>query len=186
MTTMTTAAPSKLPLFRTVGQAYALWTRNFSDLVRICWFWMLLMVPVLAIWDWWQTARFAEIVQAVDAGQRFVDPNPVLTWATVFVSKAIMLPALASAAVAWHRLLLRQEHPGPGVYLRLDRTVAGYAILSFLIGLIITVPSTVSIAVPSGVTTVGRAISRRCGNDRRFFYCAEVIACVAGNSVGAR
>ena len=38
VTTMTIAAPAKLPLFRTVGQAYVLWVRNFSDLIRICWF----------------------------------------------------------------------------------------------------------------------------------------------------
>jgi hypothetical protein len=52
MTTMTVAAPSKLPLWRTVGQAYAVWARNFPDLVRIVWVWMLLMAPVLAIWMW--------------------------------------------------------------------------------------------------------------------------------------
>ena len=155
MTAMTITGPSKLPLFRTIGQAYALWARNFSDLVRICWFWMLLMVPILAIWDWWQTAQLAEIVQGIRFGQAFVDPHPVLTWVTVIVSKLIMLPAVASVAVAWHRLLLRDEHPGPGFYLRLDKTVAGYAILAFLIGLIITVPSTVIIALPKIMTGSG-------------------------------
>ncbi len=114
MTAITIAKPSKLPLFRTIGQAYALWARNFSDLIRICWLWMLLMVPVLAIWDWWQTAQVAEIMQGIHAGQPFVDPHPVVTWASVLISKVIMLPALASVAVAWHRLLLRDEHPGPG------------------------------------------------------------------------
>jgi hypothetical protein len=160
MSAVTTPEASKLPLFRTVGQAYALWARNFSDLVRICWLWMLLMVPILAVWDWWQTAHAVEIVQGTGAGQPFVDPHPILTWLSLFVGKAIMLPAVASVAVAWHRLLLRDEHPGAGFYLRLDRTVAGYAFLAFLIGLIVTVPSTLIILFPQimtgsgGITTV--------------------------------
>jgi hypothetical protein len=159
VTTMTIAAPAKLPLFRTVGQAYTLWIRNFSDLIRICWLWMLLMAPVLAIWNWWQTVHFAEMLQAVSAGQTFVDPNPMFTWLTVFVGKAIMLPALASVAVAWHRLLLRQEHPGPGVYLRLDRTVAGYAILAFCMQMIITVPGTIIILLPQMMTGSGTSMA---------------------------
>jgi hypothetical protein len=148
MTAVTIAQPSKLPLFRTVGQAYALWTRNFSDLIRICWLWMLLMAPILAIWDWWQAAQTAEILQGFHPGQPYVDPHPVLTWVSLLVSKLIMLPAVASVAVAWHRLLLRDEHPSPGFYLRLDKVVAGYAILAFLIGLIITVPSAVIMVLP--------------------------------------
>jgi hypothetical protein len=155
MNAVTIAKPAKLPLFRTVGQAYALWARNFSDIVRICWLWMLLMVPILALWDWWQTAQAAEMVQGIRAGQPYVDPHPVLTWGSLIVSKLIMLPAVASVAVAWHRLLLRDEHPATGFYLRLDRIVVGYAILAFLIGLIITVPSTAGILIPqikSGTT----------------------------------
>jgi hypothetical protein len=85
-----------------------------------------------------------EIMQAGRTGEPFADPNPVLTLVTQIVGQVIMLPALASVAVAWHRLLLRDEHPGTGVYLRLDRIVAGYAILSFWIGVITLVPSYVS------------------------------------------
>ena len=157
MTAITISEPSKLPLFRTVGQAYALWARNFSDLVRICRLWMLLMVPILALWDWWQAAQAAEILEGIHAGQPLADPHPVLTWVSLLISKVIMLPALASIAVAWHRLLLRDEHPGPGFYLRLDKTVAGYAILGFLIGLIVTVPSTVGMLIPQTMTGSGTA-----------------------------
>jgi hypothetical protein len=155
MTATTIAAAPKLPLLRTVGQAYALWARHFSDLIRICWLWMLVMVPILAIWDWWQAAQTAEILQGIHPGQLYVDPHPVLTWVSLLVSKLIMLPAVASVAVAWHRLLLRDEHPGPGFYLRLDKIVAGYAILAFLIGLIITVPSAVITVLPQVTTGSG-------------------------------
>ena len=32
---MTAAAPSKLPFWCTVGQAYAVWAKNFPELVRL-------------------------------------------------------------------------------------------------------------------------------------------------------
>jgi hypothetical protein len=60
------------------------------------------------------------------------------------LGQVIVLPALASVAVAWHRLLLRGEHPGPGLYLRLDSVVAGYAILAFWIAVITLGPGYVS------------------------------------------
>jgi hypothetical protein len=52
---MTVTVPSKLPLWRTIGQAYAVWETKFPDLVHACWLWMLLMAPVLAIWTIWET-----------------------------------------------------------------------------------------------------------------------------------
>ena len=142
--TTTVAAPSKLPLWRTIGQAYAVWMRNFPDLVRTCWPWMLLMAPVLAIWAWWQVPHVAEFVQAARAGQPIAERSRLLPMVTQIVGQVIMLPALASVAVAWHRLLLRDEYPGPGVYLRLDSIVAGYAILAFWIGMITLAPTYVS------------------------------------------
>ena len=143
MTTMTAAVPSKLPLWRTIGQAYALWAGNFPDLLRTVWVWMLVMAPVVAITMWWQVPHLEEMMQAARAGKGLVDPNPVLTLVMGIVSKVITLPAISSVAVAWHRLLLKDEHPG-GVYLRLDRIVAGYAILAFVIGVIGTAPSYLS------------------------------------------
>jgi hypothetical protein len=147
MTAVTFERPAKLPLFRTVGQAYALWIRNFSDLVRICGPWMVLMAPVLLIWNWMQSAHLAELVNVINSGQPFVDPNPVLTGLLVLAGKLVMLPPLASAAVAWHRLLLRDEHP-EGTYLRLDGTVGSYAILAFVLGMIITAPSSMTFLLP--------------------------------------
>jgi hypothetical protein len=140
MTTMTAAVSSKLPLWRTIAQAYALWAGNFPDLLRTVWVWMLVMAPVVAITTWWQVPHLDEMLEAARAGKAFADPNPVLTLVTQIVSKVITLPAISSVAVAWHRLLLKDEHSG-GVYLRLDRIVAGYAILAFFIGVIGMAPS---------------------------------------------
>jgi hypothetical protein len=144
MTTMTVAAPAKLRLWRTVGQAYAVWARNFPDLIRTVWPWMLLTAPLLALFSWWEEPRLMETMQATRTGKPFADPAPVLTLVSQIVGQLILLPALASVAVAWHRLLLRDEHPGPGIYLRLDSIVAGYAILAFWIGAIMLAPGYVS------------------------------------------
>jgi hypothetical protein len=144
MTTMTVEAPSKLPLWRTIGQAYAVWAANFPDLVRIVWLWMVLMAPVLAILNWWQVPYLTGLMRASSSGRPFTDPNPMLTLVVQIASVVIMLPVLSSVAVAWHRLLLRDEHPGPGAYVRLDSVVVGYAVLAFWIGVIALAPSYIS------------------------------------------
>jgi hypothetical protein len=124
MSIMTIAAPSKFPLWRTVGQAYEGWVTNFPELLRICLPWMLLMAPILALLNWWQEPRYAESLFQPGA-----DLSP-FTVVMDFVGWLVTLPALASVAVAWHRLLLRGEHPARGAYVRLDRIVAGYASLA--------------------------------------------------------
>jgi hypothetical protein len=144
MASMSVAAPSKLPLWRTIGQAYALWSRNFSELIHVCWLWMLVMAPIMAVWMWWQIPALTEMMDKALSQQPFVDPHPLRTMLTQVLGQVIFLPALASVAVAWHRLLLRSEHPAPGPYLRFDALVIGYAILAFLIGLITLAPNYVS------------------------------------------
>src|SRR5262249_29769350 len=135
---------SKLPLWRTIGQAYAVWVGHFPDLVRIVWLWMVLMTPVWAVLHWWQVPYLTGLLRASSSGLPFVDPNPMLTFALPIVIVVSMLPVVASVGVAWHRILLRDEHPGPGVYVRLDGVVIGYAVLAFWIGLIAAAPSYLS------------------------------------------
>jgi len=55
-----------------------------------------------------------------------------------------MLPAFASMAVAWHRLLLQGEHPA---YLRLDYIVAAYAGVAFLGNIIMLAPYYFSVTI---------------------------------------
>jgi hypothetical protein len=169
MTTATVAAPSKLPLWRTIGQAYALWGENLPDLVRVCWLWMLLMAPVFALLTWWQTPHAMEMMQAVRSGRPFVDPNPLLTMLTQMLGKVVTLPALASIAVAWHRLLLKDEHPGAGAYLRLDGIVVGYAVLALWVGLITMAPG----QFLAGVGTIAA-----------FFVMARLSLALPGKALG--
>ena len=127
------AAPTKLPVWRTVGQAYAIWSGNLPELFRIAWLWLLIMIPIAAFLMWWQIPQILDMMQTVRAGRP--DPNPSFTVVTQALNTLIMLPIVSSIAVAWHRLLLRDEHVD-GPYLRFDGLVVGYALLFFLIGLL--------------------------------------------------
>src|SRR5882672_9371473 len=117
----------KLPLWRTIGQAYAIWARNLPELIRISWLWLLIMTPVLAILMWWQVPTFTAMIDAAKAGRP--DPTPAITLLAQVLNGVVMLPMLASIAVAWHRLLLRHEHVGSGTYLRFDGIVLGYGLM---------------------------------------------------------
>ncbi len=193
MTTVAVAAPSKLPLWRTIGQAYALWGGNLPDLVRVCWLWMLLTAPIFAFLHWWQAPHTMEILEAVRAGQPFDDPNPLLTMLTQIVGKVVALPALASIAVAWHRLLLKDEQPGAGAYLRLDGIVAGYAVLAFWVGLITLAPGYVSLMfqIVTGTSVTARnplasgvQFLSGVGTIAAFFVMARLSLALPGKALG--
>jgi hypothetical protein len=89
------------------------------------------------------------------------DPNPGMTALMQAINSVILLPILSSIAVAWHRLLLRDEHVS-GPYLRLDSVVIGYAVLFFLIALLFSVPQYlgqiyVAATQPPGAIEIGAA-----------------------------
>jgi hypothetical protein len=192
MTTVTVAAPAKLPLWRTIGQAYAVWGGNFPDLVRVCWLWVLLMAPVFAFLAWWQAPHAVEILQAARSSHPFADPNPLLTMMGQIVGKVVGLPALASIAVAWHRLLLKDEHPGAGVYLRLDGIVAGYAVLAFWVGLITLAPGYISLmfqivtgtSVAADPVASGVQFLAGVGTITAFFVVARLSLALPGKALG--
>ena len=125
--------PAKLPFWRTIGESYAIWFKNLPELIRIAWIWLLIMVPIVGLFMWWQAPAMMELMQNARAGRP--DPNPGMTALTQAINSIILLPILSSIAVAWHRLLLRDEHVS-GPYLRLDSVVIGYAVLFFLIALL--------------------------------------------------
>jgi hypothetical protein len=101
------------------------------------------------------------MMQATRMAKPFVDPDPLLTLVAQIVSQLILLPALASVAVAWHRLLLSDEHPGTGIYFRLDNIVVGYAILALWIAVITLGPNYVSevFQIVTGTSATARNVA---------------------------
>jgi hypothetical protein len=89
---------------------------------------------------WWflEQPMITQTMQALNAHEPSrLDPTRAQLVQVLIL--LINLPALASMAVARHRLLLRQEHVGSS-YLRLDRTVIRCAAALLLIELIIFAP----------------------------------------------
>ena len=151
------AAPAKLPFWRTLGESYAIWFKDLPELIRIAWLWILIMVPIVGLFMWWQTPAMLELIQNARADR--LDPNPGMTALMQAINSIILLPVLSSIAVAWHRLLLRNEHVS-GPYLRLDSVVIGYAVLFFLIALLFSVPQYLSqiylaLTQPPGAIEIG-------------------------------
>lgn len=149
-------APAKFPFWRTLGEAYAVWFRNLPELIRIAWIWMLIMAPIVGLLMWWQAPAMIELMQNARVGRP--DPYPGTTTLMQALNAIILLPILSSIAVAWHRLLLRDEHVS-GPYLRFDSVVIGYAVLFFLIALLFSVPqylsqAYVALTQPPGATEI--------------------------------
>jgi len=123
MTAISASAPPKLPVRQTVRDSYAIVARNLGQFVRICWVWVLIMVPVYAALDWLEETWPAEsATQATYHWMRAIAaalPSPV------------DLPFLASIAVAWHRLVLREERVTQAAYIRLDGVVWRYVFYGF-------------------------------------------------------
>jgi membrane-anchored glycerophosphoryl diester phosphodiesterase (GDPDase) len=134
------ATEKSLPFWRTVGQAYIIWARNLAEVIRISWLWLLLMTPVLFAIIWFVSPYLFEVMQAASAGGVMPRPSGFVLLVQA-IETLVMLPMVASIAVAWHRLVLRDEHVTERAYLRLDRVVLVYAALLLLVRLLYTLPS---------------------------------------------
>jgi hypothetical protein len=122
ITAIAASAPPKLPVWKTVRASYVIVGRNLGQLVRICWLWLLIMVLVHAALDWLEGAWSGETgAQATRQWMRDIAAP----------QSPIDLPFLASIAVAWHRLVLREERATRQAYLRLDGVVWCYLVYCF-------------------------------------------------------
>jgi len=127
MLSQTVTPRPKLPVLRTVREAYLAVITNFVLLLRIAWVWVL----SIAIFELFVRLFGIPLFKASEPQEDFV----VL---------AILCPPYAlagsSIAVAWHRLLLRNERSLSRIYFRLDRVVWGYfavVLILFILGLVI-------------------------------------------------
>ena len=121
MTAIAASAPPKLPVWQTVRASYAIVAHNLGQLVRVCWLWVLIMVPVYTALDWLE-----EIWSGESGAQATYHWMRAITAAL-----PVDLPFLASIAVAWHRLVLREERVTQPAYFRLDRVVWRYVLYAF-------------------------------------------------------
>ena len=119
----------KLPVLATVRRAYAAVFGNFGMAVRIAWLWSLLVVALQLLSTWvlpaWMTNP-ADIMH--------LDLNTLIFVSFAgFLNGLLILPALASIAVNWHRALLLGERPGAWAFMRLDGRVWAYVGIAAII-----------------------------------------------------
>jgi hypothetical protein len=171
------AAPAKLPFWRTLAEAYALWAKHLPEIVGFSWLWLLVMAPVFAVLTYWQAPIFVAMMDAANAGLR--DPDPAMTTLLQAATMLVMLPILSSLAVAWHRRLLRDERVRTRAYLRFDAAVAGYAFLLLVTGLLAAGPQLALQAIETPLSGMGET-------GYRILQTVGIVASVAGLYVAGR
>ena len=133
----------KVPVFATVGRAYGAAFRQFGTVVRIAWFWALVLLAlnwaVLSLLPAWMSDPKA--ILALDFN------SVVLLSVFGLLNGLVFLPPLASIAVNWHRALLLGERPGSFAFVRLDGPVwhyVGFAAVLMIIRFAATLPQTLT------------------------------------------
>jgi GYF domain 2 len=129
------AANAKLPLWNTIRLSYSSYFRNFLDVLRISWLWL----AAAGILSWLQFSWIAEVIAAVKQGMaasKAVEPTVVQ-----HLVAPVILFATVSIAVAWHRRLILEEHPGLSGSNVATRSLWRYVWIGLAIGLVVIVPA---------------------------------------------
>ena len=137
----------KLPFWRTVGKAYLAPFRHPLMLKRVLLLWIVIMAVVQALYFVWLFADPNYILGLTgDTEAKRTEFTTGNDWLDAIASDllytALWLPMGASVAVAWHRLILRQETVRPFGYLRLDATVWIYVLVTLALAVLHTSLST--------------------------------------------
>lgn len=162
------AAIPKLPLWDTICYAYSAYFYYFLNVLRMSWLWLVVVVPLTALSNWLQWSWMAALLanaKTGQGGQGGMSPQvlamasrPIGTMVVGFAAGLTLALAAVSIAVAWHRLLILGEEPGPsgsniatGNVWRYVGIGIAICVISFLPALLIAVPILIlSASVGSG------------------------------------
>ena len=107
------ALSSKLPFWQTISLSYSFYFRHLADALRISWVWLLIFIPLTGATTWLQISWFAQAIANMTPGKPPSPPAiPIEMTILADCTSLVMFLAGCSIAVAWHRLLLLDEHPG--------------------------------------------------------------------------
>ena len=132
--------PVKLPFWRTLGEAYGAVFGNLGTLLSLAGKWIVLLLPLYAVYNWLIHPQFLALARAVSSGLPPPSDGGMTTIMGALFWLIILIP-LSAVAVGWHRFLLRNEKPGTATGVRLNDIVKQYAIAALIIGLIGQVPT---------------------------------------------
>ena len=134
----------------TVSRAYGLTADNLSQLARMSLLPLVIMVPLSMA----ATSLIAPW-QPQDAHTEI----SLVTRAALMLPNLVTLPFLASIAVYWHNLVLRDERVTGWLNLRLDATVWNYAALGLALNMLAYVPIIVHGREPPAEMLAGSLVS---------------------------
>lgn len=167
----------KLPImaaFRTIVETSL---RNISVALRLLWPWLLLIVPVLLGYLWWNAMHPMD-VNSVDVAQAAIR----FLWSSGL--GVLCLMGFSSVAVGWHRYFLMGELPRGFEVVRNDRItwrfLGNLMGMSFIIGLMIMVPLLIGVSA-AGITWPPRAVS-----DDILIWVLTVVLSVIVGAFGTR
>lgn len=144
-----------LPVRKTIDETYRFVWLNFGEFFRIAWCWLLLAVLALFLFyccghaffpvpqftpqQLSHAKTFAEVTQEM---QSFYSQNKLFI---ILAALQALVPGFfgVSIAVAWHRLILRNEKVSETYYLRFDAVVWNYLWTSAVISLISFIPEAI-------------------------------------------
>jgi hypothetical protein len=140
MTTVeaTDVVRSKLPLGRTIALSYSSYFHDFTDVLRICWLWILLAAVLVGVNTWLQASWLQYAIADIKQG---VPPQMGRVQIFGYFVSLIVMFAGFSIAVAWHRRLLLDEPPQPSVSNIVTRSLWRYIGTSILIFLVVGLPA---------------------------------------------
>ena len=106
----------KLPLGRAIGLSYSTYFHHFIDALRTSWLWLVVVGALTGFASWQQFSWMATVLAGARQGlppKTFTQPaEPIEAVLLTGLSQVLVLLAGVSIAVAWHRLIILEEHPG--------------------------------------------------------------------------
>jgi hypothetical protein len=171
------AAQSKLPLWNTIRLSYSTYFHNFLDVLRISWLWLALA----GILNWLQFSGIADVMSGMRQGS--AASKQVGLMVLEDLGSLVFIFAGVSIAVAWHRRIIMEEHPGFSGSNLVTKSVWRYAWTGLAILLIVIVPTLVLV-----VPMFALLFSGATGSAPRFPMLIPVIflVCLAAFAIGLR
>jgi hypothetical protein len=102
----------KLPFWHTVSLSYSTYFRHFIDALRASWLWLVVATALTAVASWQQWSWMATAMANMKAGLPPQTPKSTAIALLLNLDNILLLLAGVSIAVAWHRLMILNEHPG--------------------------------------------------------------------------
>jgi hypothetical protein len=102
----------KLPFWDAVSLAYSTYFLHFIDALRASWLWLIVGSVLTGFASWQQWSWMATAMANLKPGHPPQMPKPTEMAVLLSLDNIGLLLAGVSIAVAWHRLMILDEHPG--------------------------------------------------------------------------